>query len=209
MGHPKLLSQLRGKPLVRWAGRAMSQAGYAGCWAVLPPDETGQRLRDALGGLDFNFLTNPDPARGMMSSFQVAARAMPDDLLGVNFALADMPFLTAQVHAAMLEAFAQSTGPDENRVSRIVPLQAYTPLVLAEYGAEAQEDRDAVRAPPHLFRRDLVREMLSLPDADHGPRELVRQYARRGLVVRFPTDLLLDVDTPEALAQAEQRLRGT
>lgn len=206
MGHPKLLSRLRGEPLVRWAAQAMSQAGYAGCWAVLPPGEAGLNIRDALHGLNFEFLTNPDPARGMMSSFQVAARAMPDDLLGVNFVLADMPFLTVQVHAAMLETFAQSTGPDENRVSSIVPLQAYVPLVLAEYGAE---DRDAVRAPPHLFRRDLVREMLSLPDADHGPRELVRQYARRGLVVRFPPELLVDVDTPEALAQAEQQGRQT
>lgn len=202
MGQPKQLLHLQGKALVRHAAEAMQAAPYAELLAVTPPGEVGEQVREDLTGLNFTFTENPDPARGLMSSFRQAAHTLAGrDLLGVNFVLADMPLLTPQVHRVMIDAFLNSCGPDEGRVSSIVPLPAYAPLVLAEYG----EGDDAVRAPPHLFRADLIPHFLDLPDADHGPRALVRKYAPQGLTVRYPRSLLLDVDTPEALAAAEEQ----
>lgn len=202
MGNPKQLALLHGKPLVRHAAEALAGTPFASLLAVIPPGETGKQIREVLQDLAFQCVVNPDPARGLLSSFQVAEQYLSVDLLGASFALADMPLLTPAVHQAMLDAFLNSPGPAQNRVSNFIPLAGYVPLVLAEYG----QDDEAVRAPPHLFRRDVLREIQSLPDADQGPRELVRQYAPQGLIVHFPAKLLLDIDTPEALRAAEASL---
>ena len=203
MGAPKQLLHLQGKPLVRHAAEAMQAAPYTELLAVVPPGELGEQVRDALTGLNVTFTENPDPMRGLMSSFQQAARALVNrDVLGVNFVLADMPLLTPAVHRVMIEAFLNSVSTIESHVSSVTLLPAYAPLVLAEYGTNGE---NVVRAPPHLFRADLLPRFLDLPDADHGPRALVVQHAAQGLVVRFPANLLLDIDTPEALAQAEEQ----
>lgn len=201
MGRPKQLAALQGKALVRWAAEALLGAPFTPWLAVIPPGETGERIREVLSDLPFQYAVNPQPQRGMLSSFQTAELHLPDDLLGVNFALADMPLLTPSVHRAMLNTFLDSPGPAENRVSSFIPLEGYVPLVMAEYG----ETEGAVRAPPHLFRRDVLRGVHALPDADRGPRELGRRYAAHSLVVRFPAALLLDIDTPQALAAAEEQ----
>lgn len=201
MGSPKQLSALNGKPLIRHAAQALSAAPYQHRLAVIPPGEVGEQIRTALSDLEFEFVVNPDPARGLLSSFCTAVGALPGDLIGVNFTLADMPLLTTAVHQAMIQAFLNSPAPDETRVSSVLPLQAYASVVLAEYG----KDDDIVRAPPHLLRADLLPEILTLPEADHGPREVVKRHAAQGLTLRFPADLLLDIDTPEALAAAEEK----
>ncbi|WP_135230278.1 nucleotidyltransferase family protein [Deinococcus fonticola] len=202
MGQPKQVLPLQGKALVRHAAEAMQAAPYTGRLAVIPAGPLGEQVRDALTGLNFQCTENPDPARGLMSSFRQAARELSGgDLLGVNFVLADMPLLTPNVHRVMIETFLTSGGPEATSVSGVLPLSAYAPLVLAEYGA----GEDVVRAPPHLFRADLLPLMLQLPDADHGPRSLVQEYAAQGLAVHFPKNLLLDIDTPGALAQAEEQ----
>lgn len=203
MGNPKQLLHLQGKPLVRHAAEAMHAAPYTERLAVIPPAELGEQVRDALTGLNFTFTENPDPARGLMSSFREAARALAGrDLLGVNFVLADMPLLTPDVHRVMIETFLNSGVPGEPSVSHVSARPTHAPLVLSEYGTSSE---DVVRAPPHLFRADLLTHFPELPDTDHGPRALVGQYAAQGLVVRFPANLMLDIDTPEALAQAEEQ----
>lgn len=184
MGQPKQLALLAGAPLCRYAALALAGAGHTSLLAVIPAGAVGAGIRTALADLPFEFVENPDPARGMLSSFKVAIAALPDSLDAANFALADMPYLTTAVHNALLDTFAASRPP----------------LVLAEYGS------DAVRAPPHLFRADLLPEILALPDSDHGPRVLLKKYAAETQSLRLPAELLLDIDTPEALAQADQQL---
>lgn len=185
MGQPKQLASLWGQPLVRHAARALAEGGHAHLLAVVPPGEVGERVRAALSGLPFAFTVNPEPARGMAGSFRAAVAALPDALAGANFALADMPRLTGEVHARLLAAFRETGAP----------------LVLAEYG---EAGGDAVRAPPHLFRADLLPVLRALPDADHGPRTLLRQYAEEAVTLRFPAAWLADVDTPEDLARLEE-----
>lgn len=182
MGQPKQLAHLHGRPLCAYAGRALADAGHDLLLAVIPPGHVGDGIRAALDGLGFAFVVNPQPARGLASSFRVAAQALPSDLAGANFALADMPLVTADMHRALLGAFRTSDAP----------------VVLAEYG----NPPDAVRAPPHLFRSDLLRAVRDTPDADHGPRTLIQAHRMQAVMLSFPAALLLDVDTPDALQAA-------
>ena len=194
----QLRSQLRGE-----RGQLLVGAHLGNLEVCRALAELGEQVRDALTGLNFTFTENPDPARGLMSSFREAARALAGrDLLGVNFVLADMPLLTPDVHRVMIETFLNSGVPGESSVSHVSARPTHAPLVLSEYGTSSE---DIVRAPPHLFRADLLTHFHELPDTDHGPRALVGQYAAQGLVVRFPANLMLDIDTPEALAQAEEQ----
>lgn len=182
MGQPKQLAQLAGVPLCRYAAQALAEAGHTSLLAVVPAGAVGESIRAALADWPFEFVENPDPKRGMLSSFKVAVEALPSGLDAANFALADMPLVTPELHRALLDAFAVGRPP----------------IVLAEYGD------DAVRAPPHLFRADLLSEILALPDTDHGPRSLIKKYAAEVVTLRFPAESLLDVDTPQALAEAEK-----
>ncbi|MEF2279863.1 nucleotidyltransferase family protein [Deinococcus sp. YIM 134068] len=191
MGRPKQLLLLRGVPLVRHAAEALAGGGHDGLLAVLPPGEVGAGVRAALADLPFAFVVNPDPARGLLGSFRVAVEVLPPGVAGANFALADMPLVTAGMHAALLAAFRETTAP----------------AVLARYG-DGKQGQEAVRAPPHLLRADLLAGVPGLPDADHGPRALLRAHETESVTLTFPAAHLLDVDTPGALARAEAWLAG-
>lgn len=186
MGRPKQLIPLNGQPLVRHAALALVGGGFDLLLAVIPPGEVGEGVRAALSDLPFTFAMNPDPARGLAGSFRAAVAALPGNLAAAHFALADMPLLGGEVHARLLASFRETGAP----------------LVLAEYGED-----DAVRAPPHLFRADLLPVLRDLPDADHGPRALLREQAHQAVTLRFPAALLADVDTPEELGRLEEGMR--
>ncbi|GGR68547.1 hypothetical protein GCM10008959_33340 [Deinococcus seoulensis] len=188
MGGPKQLALLAGRPLVRHAAQALADAGHDTLLCAVPPGEVGDGIRAALRDLPFAFVVNPAPARGLGSSFRAAVGALPGGLAAVNFALADMPLLGAAQHAALIAAFRETGAP----------------VVLAGYSAPGAEP---VRAPPHLFRADLLAAVRDAPDADHGPRHLIREHAAQAVTLTFPAALLLDVDTPEALAQAQGLLQ--
>lgn len=186
MGTPKQLAPLGGRPLCRHAAGALAAGGHGALLAVVPPGEVGAAVRAALAGLPFAFAENPEPERGLASSFRVAAAwalAQPQAFAAVTFALADMPLVTPATHAALGQTFADTGAP----------------AVLTRYG----DGDSAVHAPPHLFRADLLGRVAALPDADHGPRALLREYAPGTVTVTRPAAELLDVDTPGALAQAQ------
>ena len=187
MGRPKQLEPLAGQPLVRYAAQALAGGGYDLLLCVVPPGEVGEGVRAALADLPYAVVVNPDPARGLARSFRAAVAALPAGLAGANFALGDMPLLTGAQHAALLGAFRETGAP----------------VVLAGYADPGDEP---VRAPPHLLRADLLRAVADTPDADHGPRALIRAHAAQAVTLTFPARLLLDVDTPEGLAQAQALL---
>lgn len=186
MGRPKPLVPLWGQPLVTHAAAALATGGYDGLLVVVPPGEVGEEVRAALAEWPFAVVSNPQPERGLLSSFRVALGALPQGVGAAAFALADMPLVTVETHRALVSAFRETGAP----------------LVLARYG----EGAEAVHAPPHLLGADLWPDVLTLPDADHGPRAVLRAHAPRAVAVAVPADGLLDVDTPEALAGAEGRV---
>ncbi|MPY67568.1 nucleotidyltransferase family protein [Deinococcus sp. SDU3-2] len=186
MGQPKPLVSLAGRPLITHAAAALAAGGYDGLLAVMPPGEVGEGVRAALSEWPFSVVVNPEPERGLLSSFRVALGSLPGGVGAATFALADMPLVPPDTHRALVSAFRETGAP----------------LVLARYG----EGSEAVHAPPHLLRADLWPEVLALPDADHGPRAVLRAHGAEAVDVDVPLDQLLDVDTPDALAQAEGRV---
>lgn len=186
MGRPKPLVPLWGEPLVTHAARALAAGNYDGLLAVVPPGEVGEGVGAALAEWPFAFVVNPQPERGLLSSFRVALGALPEGVGAAAFALADMPLVSPETHRALASAFRETGAP----------------VVMARYG----EGTAVVHAPPHLLRADLWPEVLALPGADHGPRAVLRAHAAGAVSVDVPLDQLLDVDTPEVLAQAEGRV---
>ncbi|MDO4263970.1 MAG: nucleotidyltransferase family protein [Deinococcus sp.] len=177
-GVPKLLVPLAGKPLCRHAAEALAGAGDPLRLAVVPPGEGGARVQAALAGLGYRCVTNPQPQRGLLSSFRVAVAALPPGLDGAVFALADMPLVSLKTHAALRGA--------------------------AHRAQAAQCLYGEVGAPPLWLHADLWPALLTLPEADAGPRALLRGPD----VMRVPRPVaeLLDIDTPQALAEAEATL---
>jgi CTP:molybdopterin cytidylyltransferase MocA len=95
------------------------------------------------------------------------------------FALADQPFVTAQEYRTVLDAYRQ-----------------YTPAIVSvQYGE--------VMAPPHLFQREFFPELAQL---QHGARSVLERHLERTMVLQFPPDRLVDIDTPEDYELAKNRL---
>ena len=182
LGQPKQLLRLNGETLVRRAARAVLDAGYAGVVAVIPPGELGQRVRAALDGLPLVLAENSELEVGLSGSFRAGIAALPPEVAAANFALADMPFVMAEHHRAVREAFEQTNAP----------------LVLARFGA------DKVRAPPHLFRADLFAGFTQL--GDHGPKHLIQEYGQQAVWLDLPAVALRDVDTAEDWARVKRMI---
>jgi len=60
-----------------------------------------------------------------------------------------------------------------------------------------------VMAPPHLFESELFPELAQL---QHGARPVLQRYHDRTVVLQFPPDLLVDIDTPEDYELVKSRL---
>jgi CTP:molybdopterin cytidylyltransferase MocA len=58
-------------------------------------------------------------------------------------------------------------------------------------------------APPHLFEREFFPELAQL---QHGARSVLQRHRDRTMVLQFPPDLLVDIDTPEDYERAKSRV---
>ncbi|HVB98495.1 MAG TPA: nucleotidyltransferase family protein [Candidatus Dormibacteraeota bacterium] len=176
MGQPKLLLPLGDEPIVRRTARQVCDAGYDDVLVVLGHEP--ERVRAALDGLPVRFAMNPQYETGMGSSFRTAVEHLADSAAAM-FALADQPFLTAQEYRAILDVY----------------LQQAPAVVRVRYGD--------VTAPPHLFSRELFPELARL---EGGARPVLERHRDRTVVIQFPPELLLDIDTPEDYERARERL---
>jgi molybdenum cofactor cytidylyltransferase len=131
----------------------------------------------ALDGLPVRHAVNDDHALGMGTSFRTAVSSLDSE--AALFALADQPFVTAADYRRVLQAY----------------LETRPAIVSVRYGE--------VMAPPHLFVRALFPELAQL---QHGARPVLERHADRALVVRLPSDLLMDIDTPEDYERAKARV---
>ncbi|AWN22116.1 hypothetical protein DKM44_01715 [Deinococcus irradiatisoli] len=173
LGQPKQLLRLGGEALVRRAARQVLEAGFDGVVVVVPPGALGEHVRAELAGLPLTLSVCPHPELGLSESFRAGLLALPPGVAAAHFALADMPFVTAEHHRTLLDAFRASQPP----------------LVLARFGDEG------VRAPPHLFRADLFGGFTQ--SGDHGPKHLIREYGPQAVWIDLPAPALRDVDTPQ------------
>jgi molybdenum cofactor cytidylyltransferase len=167
MGMPKLLLPVGGEPLVRRTVRQVCDAGFDDVLVVLGSE--WEKTLAALDGLPIRHAVNADYATGMGSSFRTAVSHL-DESEAAMFALADHPFVTTNEYRMVLAAWRQQSPA----------------IVSVRYG-------DVV-APPHLWSREFFPELAQL---QHGARSVLQRHQDRTLVLQFPPDLLMDLDTPE------------
>jgi len=183
MGENKLLLAVDGEALVRRAVRAAGQAGLAPVVVVLGHE--AERVRRELDGLACRPVVNPAFAAGKGTSLQVgiAEVASATDAGAAVVLLADMPFVTAEMLAAVAERHARTGAP----------------MVVSRYGD--------VNAPPMLYTRPLFAELLALPGEACG-KEMVRRHKHEAEVLAWPEEALADVDVPDDLRRARARLEA-
>lgn len=178
MGANKLLADLGGKPMIRHVIDAVEAAGLPVPLVTVPG--AGEEMVAALGEYARPIVV-ADHAVGMGRSLATAVRAIPADWHAVIVCLGDMPFVTP----ALLGALA----------SRVDEGAIVTPMF------------EGRRGNPVAWGRDYFADLAGL-DGDRGGKGLLDRYAER--VVAFACGdpgVLVDVDTPEALAEARRRLR--
>jgi molybdenum cofactor cytidylyltransferase len=171
----KLLLPLGNEPLVRRVVAFVCNAGFDDVLVVVGSDH--EQVVKALQGLPIRYAVNPDYASGMGSSFRTAVLNLPQSDAAM-FALADQPFVSSA----------------EYRKIRETHLQQRSPIVSVRYGE--------VMAPPHLFSREFFPELAAL---EHGARPVLLSHRDKTTILNFPTDLLVDVDTPEDYEDVKRR----
>ena len=174
----KLLAEIEGVPMVV---RAVDAAVASGADPVLvvTGHEEG-KIRAALAGRPVRFVHNPDYAAGMSGSLRAALASVPDEAAGALICLGDMPHVTAEHMTRLVEAFEDGDEPV---------------ICVATH--------DGKRGNPSLWHRDFFAEMRAI-EGDVGARRLIGEHPEAVVEVEVADPgVLLDIDTPEALAEAQ------
>ena len=178
--HNKLLAEVGSTPMVR---RVVLMALSSRAEPVIVV--TGYqhaRIEAALADLGLAFVDNPDFAAGLSTSLRRGVAALPADVDGVLVCLGDMPRVTSATLDRLIAAFDPVAGR-----AICVPC------------------RNGKRGNPVLFARRFFAEMQAV-SGDSGARALLGAHPAAAHEVATADDgILLDIDDPQALAEAERR----
>ena len=179
-GANKLLTEVEGRAMV---ARAVDAALASRARPVLVVvGHEASRLKAAIGDRPVTVVENPAFATGMASSLKAGLQGLPGEIDAVVVCLADMPRVGPEVLDRLISAF----NPLEGRAI-CVPTW------------------EGKRGNPVLWARRFIPEMIALA-GDVGARHLIGQYGELVAEVAMPDDgVLLDIDTPEALAHLRQQ----
>jgi molybdenum cofactor cytidylyltransferase len=176
MGAQKLLLRLGEETVIARTVRQLSESGVAEVLVVVGFEH--EKVAAAVEGFGCRVTVNPDFETGMGSSFRTAVSAMEGSSAAM-FALADQPFVTSDEYRRLIDTY-----------------RAHPPgIVCVRYGD--------VTAPPHLFDRQFFPELAAL---EHGARPVLQRHRDKTVVLQFPPEMLLDIDTPEDYERAIERL---
>lgn len=171
----KLLEPIDAKPMVRHVVEAIAKTDVAGITVVT--GHQAEQVRAALGGMSVAFVHNPDFAEGLSTSLRAGIDALPQAIDGVLICLGDMP----ETRSADLGKLMAAFNPLEGR-SICVPTHA------------------GKRGNPVLWAARYLPEMRAL-QGDVGAKHLIGAHADEVCEVAVDAPgVLLDLDTPEALA---------
>jgi molybdenum cofactor cytidylyltransferase len=171
MGENKLLFDLEGEPVVR---RAVSRALAAGLDPVIAVlGHEAARVQRELDDLapHCRIVVNPEYARGINRSLKTGIAALPPEAAAVVVMLADMPFVTSEMIAALVSRYRATTAP----------------LVISDY--------DGVNAPPMLYDRALFPEFQAMEGEGCG-KVVIRRHRAEAEVIAWPATALTDLDVP-------------
>ncbi|HSE76418.1 MAG TPA: molybdopterin-binding/glycosyltransferase family 2 protein [Alphaproteobacteria bacterium] len=171
----KLLAEVDGQPMIDHAVDAAlaSQARPV----VVVAGHDAAKVRAAIGLREAAVVENPDHAQGLSTSVRAGIAALPAEIDGALFMLADMP----RVGAAHIDRLIAAFNPVEGR-------------------AICVPTHKSKRGNPVLWAARFFPEMRTI-EGDMGARRILAEHAEQVCEVEMPDDaILLDIDTPEALA---------
>jgi molybdenum cofactor cytidylyltransferase len=170
MGSNKMLLPLEGESILRRAARRALAGGLDPLIVVLGHES--DRAAKEIADLPCQWALNPLYREGVNSSVKSGILAVPREVPAAMVMLADMPFVTSEMIAAMIERFRASEAP----------------LVISDYAG--------VNAPPMLYDRSLFTELLTMTGEGCG-RQVVRRHRDEAEVLAWPESALADLDVPE------------
>ncbi|MEX2298592.1 MAG: molybdopterin-binding/glycosyltransferase family 2 protein [Dongiaceae bacterium] len=178
-GANKLLAELDGKPLLLHAVDAALTSRVRP--VVVVAGNEADRVRAILAGRAVKLVDNPDFAAGLSASLACGLRALPEDVDGAAVLLGDMP----RIGPATIDRLIAAFNPTEGRA-----------ICVPTFGGK--------RGNPVLWARRFFAEIEALA-GDVGAKHLIGDYADLVAEVAMPDDaVLVDIDTPEALAIARE-----
>lgn len=175
----KLLAVIDGKAMVARVVDAVLASPARPVVVVL--GHQAEMVRAVLSGRDVTFVVNPDYAEGLSTSLRTGIAALPPDADGALVCLGDMPNVKPEHVDRLIAAF----NPTEGR-------------------AICVPTKDGKRGNPVLWAARFFPEMKTVA-GDVGAKHLIGEHA--DLVRDVPIDdpgVLLDIDTPQALAALRQ-----
>jgi molybdenum cofactor cytidylyltransferase len=182
MGTNKLLLDIDGESVVRGAVRRAIAAGLDPVIVVLGHEsELIERELEGVGSA-CRTVVNADYASGINSSLKTGVANLPATVDAVVVMLADMPFVTADMIASLVELYHARGRP---------------PLVISDY--------DGVNAPPMLYDRALFPELQTMEGEGCG-KVVVRRHRSEAEVLHWPVGKLADLDVPSDYERARHSL---
>lgn len=171
MGRNKLFMELEGETLVRRTVRRVAKAGVDPLIVVLGHE--ADRVREALDGVGFQAVLNAEYERGVNSSLRAGIHAASETAAqAAIIVLADMPFVTTEMIAMLVEIYRRGDAP----------------LVISDY--------DGVNAPPMLYDRSLFPELAASEGQGCG-KHVVKRHRHEAAAASWPSEALIDLDAPE------------
>ena len=186
MGSNKMLFELAGESVLRGAARRALAGGLSPLVVVL--GHQAETARRELDGLACQVVINPDYEQGINTSLKAGIAAVatldrPERPQAALVMLADMPFVTAEMIAALIARYRSSEAP----------------LVISEY--------EGVNAPPMLYDRSLFQELGEMTGEGCG-RQVVKRHRSEAEVLPWPAAALGDIDVPEDYERLARMTRG-
>ena len=177
MGSNKLLFELEGESVLRRAAKRALAGGLSPLVVVLghESDKTARELE----GLPCEWALNPLYEQGINSSLKSGVMAVQGlKAPAAMVMLADMPYVTPEMIAAMIDRYRTTTAP----------------LVISDY--------EGVNAPPMVYDRSLFMELLMMTGEGCG-RQVVKRHRSEAEVIPWPVAALADLDVPEDFARVK------
>jgi molybdenum cofactor cytidylyltransferase len=180
MGANKLIADLGGKPLIRRTCEAILASRARP--VLLVTGHEPEKLAECLDRLDLVRVCNPRHAEGLSTSLIAGIAALPDEAVAALICLGDMALIKASTLDRIIESFEREACAG-----------AIVPACGGRWGN------------PVLLSRKLFGLVTTLV-GDAGARKLLQGRGDvRVLAVEDPA-ILIDADTPEALAEMRRRI---
>jgi molybdenum cofactor cytidylyltransferase len=185
-GQPKVVYAVEGIPMVCRVADALAAGGCNPIIVVAGPDDGA--VRGALAALPVRVVRNADAGRGIGTSVAAGARACPSDVDAIAVAVADQPWLSAELVQRLIDAWRHGRA----RIVRPVA--------------------GDVVGHPVVFDGSLLGELCAV-DAQRGGSAVIAAHATEvALIAIDDARTVADVDTPADVGTpsglARRRLRN-